>query len=131
MTKGDLVEAAVIYSSVSSSYLDNLRHFTVPSRPDAVEALYGELGTPAESPEVYTGLSPRTYFDRISDPVLIHHGSADEICPFGWALETQRLMRRAEVDSRLEVYDGELHAFIPQWQRSIERTVTFLRRQLA
>lgn len=131
VVRPDLVEAAVIYASVSSSYLDNLRHFTVPSRPDAVEAIYDELGTPEESPEVYAGLSPRTYFDRISDPVLLHHGNADEICPFPWATETQRLLQRAGVDSRLEVYDGELHAFIPQWQRSIELSVRFLRRQLA
>ena len=39
-------------------------------------------------------------------------------------------MRRAGVDSRLEVYDGELHAFIPQWQSSMERSVEFLRRRL-
>jgi len=131
VVRPDLVEAAVIYASVSSSYLENLRHFTVPSRPDAVAAIYDELGTPAQAPEVYAGLSPRSYFDRIRDPVLLHHGSADEICPFLWARETQRLMQRAGADSRLEVYDGELHAFIPQWELSIRRTVRFLRRQLA
>jgi uncharacterized protein len=125
----DLVEAAVIYASVSSRFLDNLRHFTARSRPDAVRAMFERFGTPGEEPRFYRELSSRTFFDRVSDPLLIHHGSADETCPFPWATTTQRLLERAGADSRLEVYRGEHHTFIPQWQDSIERTVEFLRRQ--
>ncbi len=126
----DLVEAAVVYASVSSRYLDNLRHFTQRSRPEAVEALFDRFGTPGESPRFYRGLSSRTYFDRISDPVLMHHGTDDESCPFPWATTTQRLLERAGADSRLEIYRGEHHSFTPRWQDSIERTVQFLRRRL-
>lgn len=126
----DLVEAAVIYASVSSSYLDNLRHFTRPNRPDAVRALYAEFGTPRQSPDFYAGLSARTHFDRIDVPVLMHHGTDDETCPFPWARETERRLLRAGVDARLDVYPGERHSFEPQWQESIERTVRFLRRRL-
>ena len=126
----DLVEAAVIYASVSSRYLDNLRHFTARSRPEAVAGLFDRFGTPGESPRFYRELSSRTFFDRISDPLLIHHGSADETCPFPWATTTQRLLQRAGVDSRLEVYRGEHHTFYPQWEASIVETVRFLRRRL-
>ena len=126
----DLVEAAVIYASVSSRYLDNLRHFTARSRPEAVGALFDRFGTPSENPQFYRELSSRTFFERISDPVLIHHGRADETCPFPWATTTQRLLEGAGADSRLEVYKGEHHTFIPQWQASIEETVRFLRRRL-
>ncbi len=125
----DLVEAAVIYASVSSRYLDNLRQFTLRSRPDAARALFDRFGTPDETPEFYAALSPRTYFDRINDPILMHHGTDDETCPFRWATTTQRLLERAGASSSLDVYDGEMHAFIPQWRASIERTVQFLRRQ--
>ena len=126
----DLVDAAVVYASVSSRYLDNLRHFTERSRPEAVRALFDRFGPPGERPRFYRELSSRTFFDRISDPVLMHHGTADETCPFPWATTTQRLLRRAGVDSRLEVYDGERHSFVPRWQDSIVRTVQFLRRRL-
>ena len=34
------------------------------------------------------------------------------------------------MDAQLEVYEGEMHSFVPRWQDSIERTVQFLRRQL-
>lgn len=125
-----LVEAAVTYASVSSRYLDNLRHFTLPNRPDAVRAMYAEFGTPREAPGFYRGLSSRTYFDRIDVPLLMHHGTDDESCPFPWARETERLLHRAGVDARLLVYPGERHSFVPQWQASIERTVRFLRRHV-
>ncbi len=126
----DLVEAAVIYASVSSSFPENLAHFTEPNRPEELRLFYARFGTPEDNPRFYRGLSSRTYFDRVSDPLLIHHGTADETCPFPWARATQRLLERAGADSTLAVYDGEHHSFVPRWQDSIERTVQFLRRRL-
>jgi dipeptidyl aminopeptidase/acylaminoacyl peptidase len=125
-----LVDAAISWSSVSSALDENIRHFTEPGRPDAALALYDRLGTPEEAPEVYAELSARTYFDRITEPVLVHHATTDETCPFRWARDTERLMRRAGVDSRLFVYDGEAHAFGPQWPLAMNRTIRFLREHL-
>jgi dipeptidyl aminopeptidase/acylaminoacyl peptidase len=125
-----LVDAAVVYASVSSSFLDNLRHFTIPGRPEAARGLFDRFGTPQEDPGFYRRLSSRTYFDRITEPVLMHHGTDDESCPFPWARTTDRLLTEAGVRHHLQVYPGERHAFIPQWQASIGRTVRFLRREL-
>ncbi len=130
VTQPGLVRAAVLYAPVSSSFLDNFRRWTVAERPEAAAATYRRHGTPAQDPAFYRGLSARTYFDRITEPVLIHHGTLDDSCPIAWSRTTQRLLRRAGVDSRLEVYRGEQHAFGPQWTLSMERTVRFLRRQL-
>jgi dipeptidyl aminopeptidase/acylaminoacyl peptidase len=125
-----VVDAAVIYASVSSSFLDNLRHFTLPNRPEAVQELTAEYGAPRDEPAFYRGLSSRTYFDRITEPVLIHHGAVDATCPPRWSRTTQRLLQRAGVDSTLVEYAGEDHTFYVRWQDSIVRTVRFLRRQL-
>jgi dipeptidyl aminopeptidase/acylaminoacyl peptidase len=125
-----LVDAAVIYASVSSSFLDNLRHFTQPNRPEAVQEFYDQYGTPRQEPEFYDGLSSRTYFDRITEPVLIHHGAVDGTCPPVWSRTTQRLLEKAEVDSTLVEYPGEDHTFYARWQDSMVRSVQFLRRQL-
>jgi dipeptidyl aminopeptidase/acylaminoacyl peptidase len=124
-----LVDAAVIYAGVSSSYLENVQHFTRPNRPEAVQALYALFGTPREAPRFYRELSLRTYFDRITEPVLAHHGEVDGTCPPRWARKTQQLMRQAGVDSRLFWYPGEDHAFYARWQQSMDRTLAFLRAQ--
>ena len=131
VAKPGLVKAAVVFAPVSSDFVDNFNRWTVAERPDAAAATYRRYGTPQQEPEFYRGLSARTYFDRITEPVLIHHGTLDESCPIAWSHETQRLLQRAGVDSRLEIYRGEHHAFGPQWPLSMERTVRFLRRQLA
>jgi dipeptidyl aminopeptidase/acylaminoacyl peptidase len=129
VTRPGLVDAAVVYASVSSRFLDNLRHFTIPGRPEAAQALFDRFGTPQQEPAFYRQLSSRTYFDRITEPVLMHHGTRDESCPFPWARTTARLLKQAGVGTRLEVYPGEMHSFIPRWQDSIERTVRFIREQ--
>lgn len=130
VTAPGLVKAAVVYAPVSSRFEDNLRQFVIPNRPQSATRLYARHGTPRESPDFYSGLSPRTYFDRITEPVLIHHGTSDETCPIGWSRTTYRLMREAGVDVRLRIYPGEEHAFVPQWALSMRRTITFLRRNL-
>jgi dipeptidyl aminopeptidase/acylaminoacyl peptidase len=130
VTQPGLVDAAVIYDSVSSRFLDNLEHFTRPGRPEVVDALFDQFGTPAESPRFYRELSSRTFFDRISEPLLVHHGTADATCPPRWARSTQRLMEDAGVDSRLRWWEGEDHAFYARWQDSMDVTIRFLRQRL-
>jgi len=125
-----LVDAAVLYASVSSDFLDNLRRWTLPERPEEARALFDRFGRPGRADGFYEDLSPRTYFDRITEPVLMFHGTSDDSCPVRWSHTTHRLMRADGVDARLVVYPGEEHAFIPRWEDSIRQTVRFLRRQL-
>jgi dipeptidyl aminopeptidase/acylaminoacyl peptidase len=125
-----LVRAAVLFSSVSSDFLDNLDRWTVPERPDVAQRLFDRFGSPQERPEFYDALSPRTYFDRVTEPVLLHHGTSDDSCPLPWARATQRALTRAGADSTLRVYDGEEHEFGPQWELAMRRTVSFLHRSL-
>jgi uncharacterized protein len=125
-----LVDAAVIYASVSSDFVDNLEQFTEPNRPDELQAYYERFGTPRENPDFYAGLSSRTYYDRITEPVLSLHGEVDDTCPPRWARASDRLMKRAGVDSELVFYEGEGHTFYGAWERSIRRSVRFFKRQL-
>ena len=126
----DLVDAAVVFAPVSSSFVDNLRQFTEPNRPEGARAFYDRFGTPQESPGFYRALSSRTFFDRVRAPVLIPHGSADDTCPPAWSRRTQTLLRRAGADSTLVEWQGEGHAFGPRFADSMRRTVRFLRSRL-
>jgi dipeptidyl aminopeptidase/acylaminoacyl peptidase len=102
----------------------------MPNRPDAVRGLFARFGTPRENPAFYRGLSSRTYFDRVTEPVLALHGAVDGTCPPVWSRTTERFLRGAGADSRLVTYPGEDHTFYARWQDSIVRTVAFLRRHL-
>ncbi|MEP7737589.1 alpha/beta fold hydrolase [Nocardioides sp. 31GB23] len=126
----DLVDAAVVFAPVSSSFVDNLRQFTEPNRPEGAQAFYDRFGTPRESPGFYRALSSRTFFDRVRAPVLIHHGTADDTCPPAWSRRPQTLLRRAGADSTLVEWQGEGHAFGPRFADSMRRTVRFLRSRL-
>ncbi len=88
-----------------------------------IDRLYG---LPRDNPEFWDGISARTYFDRITEPVLIHHGTADDTCPVRWSRETTRLMRQAGVDVSLDLFEGEGHAFGPRFLASMERAEAFL-----
>lgn len=124
-----LVDAAVIYASVSSDFVQSQREFREPDQPVDFAPWFDRFGTPSRSPEFYAGLSARTHFDLITEPVLSLHGSVDDVCPPGWARRTDALMRTAGVDSTLRFFADEGHTFYGAWQDSIELADAFLRRE--
>lgn len=126
-----LVRAAVVYASVSSLFNENVEHFTRPNRPGAQRRLHREFGTPQEAPQFYAGLSARTYFGRITEPIQMHHGVLDATCPYRWATDTQAALEDADVDSTLLPYPQEDHTFYARWSQSMDRSIAFLRTHLA
>jgi dipeptidyl aminopeptidase/acylaminoacyl peptidase len=125
-----LVDAAVVFAPVSSRTSDNFERWTVPGDPQEAAAITDRFGTPSGSPDFWREVSPRTYFDRITEPLLIHHGTSDDSCPPRWTRATYRALQREGKDARLFWYEGEQHAFGPQWPKSMRRTVAFLDRHL-
>ncbi|NHC15299.1 alpha/beta hydrolase family protein [Motilibacter deserti] len=125
-----LVDAAVVFASVSSSTIDNFNRWT---RQDGelAERILDRYGTPKQSPEFWRGVSPRTYFDRVTEPLLIHHGTSDSTCPIRWSRTTRDALERRGKDVRMYEYEGEEHAFGPDWPLSMRRTVAFFDRHLA
>ncbi|WP_435771813.1 alpha/beta fold hydrolase [Nocardioides sp. SYSU DS0651] len=128
-----LVDAGVAFAPVSSDAVDNFERWIRPDpgRDTVARRIIRRYGEPSESPEFWDGISARTHFDDITEPVLIHHGTLDDTCPLRWSRETARLMERAGVDVTLRTYPGEGHAFGPQFPVSMQRTVRFLDRHLA
>jgi dipeptidyl aminopeptidase/acylaminoacyl peptidase len=126
----DIVDAAVVWASVSSRFVDNFRQWTEPGRPDRAAAIIDRWGTVEENPRFWAELSPRTYFNRIDAAVMMHHGTNDESCPYEWAEATRSALRKADFDLRFHAYDGEAHTFTRDWQLSMERTVDFLRAEM-
>jgi dipeptidyl aminopeptidase/acylaminoacyl peptidase len=125
-----LVDAAVVFAPVSSRTADNFNRWIRDDRSELAAQIIDRYGAPEDDPEFWQAASPRPYFGRITEPLLIHHGTADESCPIRWTRATYAALQRAGKDVRLHVYEGEAHAFGPQWPLSMRRTVRFLDRHL-
>jgi dipeptidyl aminopeptidase/acylaminoacyl peptidase len=73
-------------------------------------------------------VSARTFFDRVEDPVLLVHGGNDDTCPPRWARESFAGLKQAGAPVRLAWYDGEGHAFGPQFTAAMDRSIGFFER---
>lgn len=122
-----LVDAAVVYASVSSLAAENWRQWYEgdPARAGVNRRIERSYGLPDESPEFWRAASARTSFDRITEPVLVQHGDLDDTCPPAWADATVDALKKEGVDVTLRTYADEGHTFERQWQTSIERTGAF------
>ncbi|HET7398194.1 MAG TPA: prolyl oligopeptidase family serine peptidase [Intrasporangium sp.] len=127
-----LFKAAVAYSPVSSNTIDNFNRWVRPdpSRSGVARQVIARLGTPEAAPARWAATSPRTFFARVSDPLMIHHGTLDEDCPIQWTRDTVAALRAAGKPVESHVYEGERHTFTAQWPLSIRRTTDFLDRYL-
>ncbi|ADU50041.1 alpha/beta hydrolase family protein [Intrasporangium calvum] len=123
-----LFKAGVAYSPVSSDTVDNFNRWVRRDRDRGgdARAVLRRLGAPERAPRTWARTSPRTYFDRITDPILIHHGTDDEDCPIRWSEETVTALKQAGKKVTYHVYSGERHTFTSQWPLSIRRTEAFL-----
>jgi dipeptidyl aminopeptidase/acylaminoacyl peptidase len=125
-----LVDAAVVYAPVSSNTADNFNRWT---RADTAQAaqIIAAYGSPEGNPDFWQAVSPATYFDRITEPILVHHGTADESCPIAWSVATVSALKALGKDAELLTYEGEPHAFEAAWADSMATTVAFFERHLS
>lgn len=127
-----LVDAAVTYASVSTDAVDNYDRWirAADGRADLAARIEARHGSPEANPAFWQGVSSRTYLDRITTPVLMHHGVNDRTCPVAWSRATEKALREGGVDLTYYEYAGEDHHFYDAWPRSMERTLKFLRTNL-
>jgi dipeptidyl aminopeptidase/acylaminoacyl peptidase len=127
-----LVDAAVTYASVSTDAVDNYDRWIRfdDGRSQLAARIEREHGSPEDNPEWWDGVSARTYFDRITTPVMMHHGTVDDTCPVAWSRATRDALREAGVDLTYHEYRGENHYFYGGWAPSMRRTLAFLDQNL-
>jgi dipeptidyl aminopeptidase/acylaminoacyl peptidase len=132
VAKPGLVDAAVTYASVSTDAVDNYDRWIrfADGRGQLAAAIERDHGSPEDNPEFWRGVSARTYFDRITTPVMVHHGVADDTCPIAWSRATVRALRAADVDVTYYEYPGENHYMYAAWAPSFQRTLAFLAEHL-
>ncbi|MDO9454652.1 S9 family peptidase [Nocardioides sp.] len=129
VTHPGLVQAAVVYAPLSSDFLEGSALLDRLG-PETLSTVLNTFGTPESAPDFYRGLSSRYSFDKITEPLLIQHGTADRTCPLRWSEKTQRLLVAAGITSELVEWPGEDHVFVRSAGPALARTIAFLRDKL-
>jgi dipeptidyl aminopeptidase/acylaminoacyl peptidase len=122
-------DAIVLYAPVSANYVDNFNKWG-RDNPDVGNPIIQRFGSPEDSPKFWAGISAENYFDKIDDPIMIHHGTNDESCKVAWSERAASQMQAFDKDVTLHIYEGEQHAFGPQWELSMQRSVEFFKQNL-
>lgn len=123
-------DAAIVYASTSTNAVDNFNRW---QRDDdrLRRAIFRQHGSPSADPGFWRGISAVNYVGRITEPVLMFHGTRDESCPISWARTTRDALVDAGVDARLVEYPGARHYMYGEWADSMRRSLAFLDRHLA
>jgi dipeptidyl aminopeptidase/acylaminoacyl peptidase len=118
-------DAIIVYATTSTNAIDNFNRW---QRFDAqrAKAIIQRFGDPRTSPERWAQASSVNYFDRITEPVLMIHGTSDEECPIAWARKTKKALDAAGVSAELVEYPGGRHYLLGQWPDSMRKSLAFL-----
>jgi uncharacterized protein len=127
--KPGVFDAAITYASTSSNIADNFNRWQ-RSDTKLSQQILRKYGEPKTSPGTWAQMSSRTYFDRITEPVLMFHGTNDDSCSIRWARATDTALQRAGVDATLVEFKGAGHYFYGPWNDSIRQTDRFLKKHL-
>ncbi|MDO9486706.1 MAG: alpha/beta fold hydrolase [Actinomycetota bacterium] len=123
-------DAAITYASTSTNPADNFNKW---GRSDSTTArkILARYGEPKANPEKWAPLMSRNYFSRVTEPVLMIHGTADESCDISWARATRDALVKAGKEVRLVEYKGAGHYMYGPWNSSIREVKAFLKKELA
>jgi dipeptidyl aminopeptidase/acylaminoacyl peptidase len=122
-------DAIILYAPVSANYVDNFNKWG-RNMPAVGNPIIERFGSPEDTPKFWAGISAENYFERIEDPILIHHGTNDQICKIAWSERAVAQMEALNKDVTFQIYEGEQHAFEPQWELSMQRSVEFFEQNL-
>ena len=129
VVKPGVFDAAITYASTSTLAADNFNKWQRNDYPIGNKILK-EHGTPKENPTAWGEMSSRNYFSRITEPVLMIHGTRDESCDISWARATNDALERSGVDVTYVEYPGAPHYMFGEWSDSIKQVDRFLKKNL-
>lgn len=122
-------DAAIMYASTSTKAADNFNKWQRNDYPIGKKILNAH-GTPKENPKAWRDMSSRYFFSRITEPVLMIHGTKDESCDIPWARQTHKALQRSGVDVTYVEYPGAPHYMFGEWNDSIKQVKRFLNANL-
>ncbi len=129
VTHPDLVKAFVLFAPVSADARDNFYRWDV-KRTDLAEKIEHAYGRPEDNPKFWDAISPMTFLNNVKAPILLHHGTDDESCPYPWSERLADSLKAHGKDLTFYSYPKEKHEFINLWPQVMERTTDFFDKYL-
>ncbi|MCX7023198.1 MAG: alpha/beta fold hydrolase [Spirochaetes bacterium] len=119
-----VIKAASIWAGVTAQFPENTLHYMRKRDPEGAknqeQALALEIG-----PETYPSLSPIDNLARITVPLVIRHGTADDSVPFEWSGPFTEKLAEAGVVFRFERYEGEDHNLSKSFLKALDDDAAF------
>ena len=122
----DVFSSYVLYAPTSANYPQNFNKWG-RDNPARLKPIKEFVGLPEDNPEFWKGVSPENYWDRTTAPIMIHHGVEDESCSIRWARSAVKGLKAAQKEVVFFEYPGEGHNLYGGWNKSMSRTVNFLK----
>jgi dipeptidyl aminopeptidase/acylaminoacyl peptidase len=136
--KPGLIKAYVLFAPISIDYVDNFNRWIRRIRPG--EPKYGPsavakkiiktYGAPEDNPEFWGNLSAKNFLGNITEPVIVHHGTADKSVPIEWTKRLVKAFEENDKEIKLYVYKDGKHEFINHWPLVMLRTTLFFDKHL-
>lgn len=118
-------EIVVALSAPPSSFAEAIEEYTADD-PEVQEEISESVGLPSENPEYWADISPRTFFDRATEPLLLIHGGDDDVALASWSQETAAAWQAAGGQAEAIILDGADHALQPRRGESVQLTMAAL-----
>jgi dipeptidyl aminopeptidase/acylaminoacyl peptidase len=131
MVVSSVFQAIVLYSPISADnaelLMDPLGGETVGVDTDIARSLFQSMN----DENLFYALSPKNYYDRVTAPVSIHSGTADDVTPTQWAEAIYRGLKKMGKPVEFFQYPGEKHVITGAQQKAFDaRVLSFLERNL-
>ena len=119
----ELVDAFVLYAPVHGDAWENYNRWRRDR--ESTDRTTETLGTRESNPEAWDVLSSKTYFGRITAPILLFQGTRNKDVPFEWSDTLDAELTQLGLRHEYVRYEGAGHEFGSQWGDFIERTAAF------
>jgi dipeptidyl aminopeptidase/acylaminoacyl peptidase len=124
--------AGAFDAGVANVGMSNLVTFLTNTAPYRRRLRTSEYGDPAADHDALVKLSPITYIDRVSSPLLLIQGVSDPRVPVGEALQMHEALRARRVPTDLILFADEGHGAQRRDNRVLElgHTLAFFQKYL-
>ncbi|MET0828444.1 MAG: alpha/beta fold hydrolase [Microbacterium sp.] len=118
-------DMVVALSAPTSAFAEAIDQY-VEEGTDTYDEISSSVGMPSENPDYWADISPRTFFDRATEPLLLIHGGDDDTTLAEWSEQTAAAWNEAGGQAEVVILDGADHALSPRRAESVQLTMAAL-----